>query len=166
MANTHNQDLHASINQANESIQNVTSDIDSTNSLLAQFETQVQHQFDTMDSKCMNQFNTLQSINNQLLNHTLGPSSSDQPNVVDSSHSLHFQSKSFHFDPHLPHVEVNKFDGSNPMVCITQMEHYFSLHGITDELAKLHYDVLYLDLERWKWWQWHKNSCHGYIAWT
>jgi hypothetical protein len=46
------------------------------------------------------------------------------------------------------------------------MEHYFSLHGITDELAKLHYVVLYLDLERWKWWKWHKNACQGYVSWT
>jgi hypothetical protein len=34
------------------------------------------------------------------------------------------------------------------------MDHYFSLHGIIDELAKLHYAVLYLDLERWQWWKW------------
>jgi hypothetical protein len=102
MANTRNQDLQASINQAKESIQQVTSEIGSTNSHLAQFETQVQHQFDTMDAKFMNQFNTLQSVVNQLLNRTLGPSSSDQPDVVDSSHSLHFQSNSFHRDPRLP----------------------------------------------------------------
>jgi hypothetical protein len=49
---------------------------------------------------------------------------------------------------------------------VTQMEHYFSLHGITDELAKLCYVVLYLDPECWKWWKWRKNACQGYIAWT
>jgi hypothetical protein len=46
------------------------------------------------------------------------------------------------------------------------MEHYFYLYGITDELAKLWYGVLHLDQERWKWWQWRKNSCQGYVAWT
>jgi hypothetical protein len=46
------------------------------------------------------------------------------------------------------------------------MEHYFSLHGITDDLTKLHISVLYLDLERWKWWKWRKNSCQRYISWT
>jgi hypothetical protein len=46
------------------------------------------------------------------------------------------------------------------------MEHYFYLHGITDELAKLRYVVLYLDSEWWQWWKWHKNSRHGYIACT
>jgi hypothetical protein len=94
----------------------------------------------------------------------MGPSSSDQPNVVDSSQSPHFHSNSFHHEPRLPHVEVNKFDGSDPTGWVTQMEHYFSLHGITDELAKLCYVVLYLDPEHWKWWQWRKNSRQGYIS--
>ena len=80
----------------------------------------------------------------------MGPSSSDQPNVVDSYRSPHFHSNSFHREPRLPHVEVNKFDGSNPTGLVTQMEHYFSLHGITDELAKLLYAVLYLDPECWQ----------------
>jgi hypothetical protein len=30
------------------------------------------------------------------------------------------------------------------------MEHYFSLHNITDELAKIYYVVLYLDPGCWK----------------
>jgi phage-related protein len=62
MANTHNQDLQASINQTKESLQQVTFDIGSTNSRIQKFETQVQQQFDTMDTKFMNQFNTLQSV--------------------------------------------------------------------------------------------------------
>jgi hypothetical protein len=45
------------------------------------------------------------------------------------------------------------------------MENYFSLHGITDDLAKLCYDVLCLDPERWQWWKWRKNSRKGYVAW-
>ena len=77
----------------------------------------------------------------------MGPSSSNQPNAADSSQSLHFQSNSFHHESLLPHIEVNKFYGSNPIGWVTQMEHYFSLHGITDELAKLRYDVLYIDLK-------------------
>jgi hypothetical protein len=46
------------------------------------------------------------------------------------------------------------------------MEHYFSLYGITYELAKLQYGVLCLDKERSQWWQWRKKSCQGYVAWT
>jgi len=49
----------------------------------------------------------------------------------------------------LPRVDVNKFYGSDPTDGVTQMEHYFSLHDIMDELAKLRYDVLHLDQERW-----------------
>jgi hypothetical protein len=166
MANTCNQDLQTSINEAKESIQHVTSDIGSTNSHLVQFETHIQHKFYTMEAKFMNQFNTLMSDVNQLLNRTLDPSSSDQPDVVNSSHSLHFQSNSFHHDPLLPCIEVNKFDGSDPTSWVTQMEHYFSLHGIIDELVKLFYVILYLDLDRWQWWKQHKKSCQEIIAWT
>jgi hypothetical protein len=68
--------------------------------------------------------------------------------------------------PRLPRVEVNKFDGSDPTGWVTQMEHYFSLHGITDDLAKLRYGVLYLDLECWKWWQWRRKTRQGYVSWT
>jgi hypothetical protein len=46
------------------------------------------------------------------------------------------------------------------------MEHYFYLHNITDELAKLCYSVLYLDPEWWQRWQWRKNACQEYVAWT
>jgi hypothetical protein len=166
MATTRNQYLHDSLYQAQESINHVTSKIGSTNSRLAQFETQVQHKFDTMEAKFMTQFNTLHYVVNQLLNCTLVPSSSTQPYVVDSSHSLPFQSNSFHRDPCLPRIEVDKFDGSDPTSWVTQMEHYFSLHCITDELDKLCYVVLYLDPEQWQWWQWRKNSCKGYITWT
>jgi hypothetical protein len=63
-------------------------------------------------------------------------------------------------------VDVNKFDGSDPTGWVTQMEHYFSLYDITDELAKLWYGVLHLDQERWQWWQWRKNARQGYVAWT
>jgi hypothetical protein len=34
-------------------------------------------------------------------------------------------------------VDVKKIDGSNPTGWVNQMEHYFSLYGITDELTKL-----------------------------
>jgi hypothetical protein len=58
-------------------------------------------------------------------------------------------------------VEVNKFDGLDPTSWVTQMEHYFSLHGITDDLDKIRYGVLYLDPKHWKWWKWHKNHAKG-----
>jgi hypothetical protein len=68
-----------------------------------------------------------------------------------SSHSQNFQPHHFQCDLCLLHVDVTKFDGSNPMGWVTQMEHYFSLYGITDELAKLRYGVLHINQERWQW---------------
>jgi hypothetical protein len=63
-------------------------------------------------------------------------------------------------------VDVTKFDGSDPIGWVNQMEHYFSLYNITDDLAKLRCGVLHLDQECMQWWQWRKNSRQGYIAWT
>jgi hypothetical protein len=63
-------------------------------------------------------------------------------------------------------VGVTKFDGLDPTGWVTQMEHYFSLYGITDDLAKLRYGVLHIDQEHWQWWQWRKTSLQGYISWT
>ena len=82
------------------------------------------------------------------------------------SHSHNFQPHHFQCDLHLPQVDVTKFDGSDPTSWVTQMEHYFSLYNITDDLPKLQYDVLHLDQECWQWWQWRKNAHQGYVAWT
>jgi hypothetical protein len=61
---------------------------------------------------------------------------------------------------------VNKHDVLDPTSWVTQLEHYFSMHGIMIDLEKLHYGVLYLDPESWKWWKWHRKSRQGYVAWT
>jgi hypothetical protein len=137
MTTTRNQDLQACITQIKESLNQVTSEIDSTNSRIEKLEIQAQKKIDAL-------------VVNHLLNRPQGPSFSDQTfhlDGADSSHSMLFQSNSFHCDPHLSQVEVNKFDGSDPTGWVTQMEHYFSLHVITDELDKLRYVFLYLDPE-------------------
>jgi hypothetical protein len=82
------------------------------------------------------------------------------------SHSQNFQPHHFQRDLCLLRVDVNKFDGSNPTSWVTQMEPYFSLYGITNELAKLWYGVLHLDQERSQWWKWRKNAHQGYVSWT
>jgi hypothetical protein len=74
-----------------------------------------------------------------------------------------FHSDSLHHELRLPKVEMNKFDGSDATIRATQMEHYFSLHGIIDDLTKLHISFLYLDPECT---QWCKNSHRDYIACT
>jgi hypothetical protein len=61
---------------------------------------------------------------------------------------------------------MHKFDGSNLTGWVSQMEQYFSLHGIRDDETKLHVGVLYLDQERWQWWQWHKKCYPGLPNWT
>jgi hypothetical protein len=61
---------------------------------------------------------------------------------------------------------VKKIDGSDPAGWVTQMENYLSLHGITDDLAKLRYGFLHLDPELWKWWQWRKKARQVYLGWT
>jgi hypothetical protein len=96
------------------------------------------------------------------------PSSSSPPHTEGdhSSHSHTLQNHHFQRDLCLPWVDVTKFDGSDPTGWVTQMEHYFSLYDITDDLSKLWYGVIHLDQERWQWWQWKKTSRQGYIAWT
>jgi len=94
---------------------------------------------------------------------------SDAPPNTEGEHSSHshtFQHHHIQRDLCLMRVDVTKFDGSDPTSWVTQMEHYFSLYGITNDLAKLQYGVLHLDQESWQWWQWRKTSCQGYIAWT
>jgi hypothetical protein len=44
---------------------------------------------------------------------------------------------------------MNKFDGSDPSEWVTQMEHYFSFHGINDDLHKKKVGLLYLGVELW-----------------
>jgi hypothetical protein len=99
---------------------------------------------------------------------TDNPSSDSPPHTKGehSSHSHNFQHHYFHRDLRLPRVDVTKFHGSDPTGWVTQMEHYFSLYKITDDLAKLWYGVLHLYQERWQWWQWRKTSRQGYISWT
>jgi hypothetical protein len=83
-----------------------------------------------------------------------------------SSHSHNFQPHHFQRDLCLLRVDVTKFDGSDPIGWVNQMENYFSLYDITNDLDKIWYGVLHLDQERWRWWQWRKIAHQGYDAWT
>jgi flagellar biosynthesis chaperone FliJ len=68
MDNTHNQDLQAAINQKKDSLQHVTYNLSSTNSLLEKFQDQFQQQFDAMEARFMDEFDTLKFVVNHLLN--------------------------------------------------------------------------------------------------
>jgi hypothetical protein len=74
------------------------------------------------------------------------PEVQDTP-MFQNNHQTTFQDHNSWL--HFPKVDMNKFDGSDPSGWVTQMEHYFSLHGIIDDLHKLHVGVLYLDVECW-----------------
>jgi hypothetical protein len=142
----------------------MTSNIASINSKFANFQDRVRNKFDAMDNKFTGKFDTIKSTLNHLLNRSHGPPFFEQLSHLDGveySHTMAFQSNSFHHDLHLIRVEVNKFDGLDPTGSVTQMKNYFSLHGITNELEKIHYGVLCLYHEHRKW---HKNACHGYVA--
>lgn len=56
-------------------------------------------------------------------------------------------------DNHIPHlspkVDLNKFDGVDPLRWVTQMEHYFTLEGIIDDTIKVNVRILLLYLEKW-----------------
>jgi hypothetical protein len=66
-------------------------------------------------------------------------SSSSPPHTEGdhSSHSHNFQNHHFQRDLCLQWVDVTKFYGLDPIGWVTQMEHYFSLYSITDDLEKL-----------------------------
>jgi hypothetical protein len=111
--------------------------------------------------------NELESVIVALCTKLKIPLDDDAPKKTEGETSSHpFQPHHFQRDIRLPWVDVTKFDGSDPTGWVTQMEHYFSLYNITDDLAKLRYGVLHLDQECWQWWQWRKTSRQGYIAWT
>jgi hypothetical protein len=61
---------------------------------------------------------------------------------------------------------MERFDGTDHTWKITQMEHYFSIHGIMNDMMKLQVRAFHLDWEQWQWWQWHKKPYGGYISWS
>ena len=101
-----------------------------------------------------------------------GNSQHNQPHHEGTSQLVIFSLHKPPFDPHtnkphsmdnytynhFPKLDLNNFHGSNPLGLVTQMEHYFYLHAITNDMVKLQLGVLYLDPKIWQWWEWHKNS--------
>eukprot|EP00253_Pinus_taeda_P033815 PITA_33815 len=75
----------------------------------------------------------------------------------ESSHSPHLwgpQKQQSHLRP--PKLDMHKFDGSHPTAWIVQMEQYFNLNNILDNETQLIVGSMYLDNERWQWWEWHQ----------
>lgn len=66
-----------------------------------------------------------------------------------------------------PKLDMHKFEGSYPTGWVSQMEKYFHLHNIIDPKTKLKVRVIYLNVECFRWWQWHLKSIGGRpVGWT
>jgi hypothetical protein len=156
MATTHTQELNTSIV---DNLQN-KEDIKTINSNLCRLNSFIQ----TLQDQCVHIKGTL----TQLMKNSLNTTTSKKPSYQDINDSSHYEGP---HSTHLPRdffllgIEVKKFDGSDPTGWVTQMEHYFSLHRITNYLAKICYGILDLDPECWQWWHFRRKACQGCLAW-
>jgi hypothetical protein len=169
MAHTRSQDLEVRFNTLQSGLIETQQEVKQLSSNVVAINTTMQSSMEEIKQDLTTQLESVFSaLCTKLHIPTDNPSSSSPPHTEGdhSSHSHNFQNHHFQRDIRLPRVDVTKFDGSDPTGWVTQMEHYFSLYDITDDLAKLPYGVLHLDQERWQWWQWRKTSRQGYIVWT
>eukprot|EP00253_Pinus_taeda_P036679 PITA_36679 len=75
----------------------------------------------------------------------------------ESSHSPHlWGSPKQQSRPRPPKLDMHKFHGSHPTSWIAQMEQYFNLNNILDDATQIMVGSMYLDNERWQWWEWHQ----------
>jgi hypothetical protein len=169
MAHTRSQDLEARFNTLQSSLTETQQEVKQLNANVATINTTMQSLMEEIKQDLTTQLEfVFSAVCTKLHIPTDNPSSDSPPHTEaeHSSHSHNFQHHHFQRDLRLPRVDVTKFYGSDPTGWVTQMEHYFSLYDITDDLEKLRYGVLHLDQEHWQWWQWRKTSHQGYIAWT
>jgi hypothetical protein len=169
MAHTRSQDLEARFKTLQSSLIETQQEVKQLSANVVTVNTTMQSSMEEIKQDLTTQLESvLSTVCTKLHIPTDNPSSSSPPHIEGdhSSHSHNFHNHHFQHDLRLPRVDVTKFDGSDPTGWVTQMEHYLSLYGITDDLAKLWYGVLHLDQERWQWWQWRKTSRQGYISWT
>jgi hypothetical protein len=172
MAHTHSQDLEARFNTLQSNFTETQQEVKQLSANVAAINTTVQSSIvASIEEHKQDMTTQLESIVSMICTKMHisadNPLSNPPPHtkVETSSQSHNFQPHHFQHDLRLSWVDVTKFDGSDPTGLVTQMEKYFSLYVITDDLAKLQYGVLYLDQERWQWWQWIKTSRQGYISW-
>jgi hypothetical protein len=171
MAHTRSQDLEARFNTLQSNFTETQQEVKQLSANVAAINTTMQSSITASIEELKQDMTTqLESVVSMICTKLHIPADnplSDPPPHTEaetSSHSHNFQPHHFQRDLRLPQVDVTKFDGSDPTSWVTQMEHYFSLYDITDDLAKLWYGVLHLDQERWQWWQWRKTSRQGYIS--
>jgi hypothetical protein len=168
MAHTRNQELESRFNTLQHGLLETQQEVQQLSATIASRDASMNASVQIAVQSAMAEVkNELESVVVALCTKLKIPLDDDAPKKTEGETSAHsFQPHHFQRDIRLPQVDVTKFDGSNPTGWVTQMEHYFSLYNITDDLAKLRYGVLHLDQECWQWWQWRKTSRQGYIAWT
>jgi hypothetical protein len=168
MAHTRNQELESRFNTLQHGLLETQQEVQQLSATIASRDASMNASVQIAVQSAMAEVkNELESVVVALCTKLKIPLDDDAPKKTEGETSSHsFQPHHFQRDIRLPRVDVTKFDGSDPTGWVTQMEHYFSLYNITDDLAKLRYGVLHLDQERWQWWQWRKTSRQGYIAWT
>jgi hypothetical protein len=152
MAHTHSQDLEARFNCLSSTFTETQQEVRELNANIATINKNMHSSIDVKMETIKQDLSTqLASFTNKIcakLNIPTNIPSSNPPLHSEgetSSNSQFFQPHRFHHDLFLLHVDVNKFYGTDPTGWVTQMEHYFSLYGITDEMAKLWYGILHLD---------------------
>jgi hypothetical protein len=140
MAHTRSQDLEARFNTLQSGLIETQQEVKQLSANVSTINTTIQSSMEEIKQDLTTQLESVFStLYTKLHIPRDNPSSSSPPHTKGdhSSHSSNFQNCHFQRDLHLPRVDVTKVDGSNPIGWVTQMEHYFSLYGITDDLAKL-----------------------------
>jgi hypothetical protein len=143
MAHTRSQDFETRFNTLQSSLTETQQEVKQLNTNVAAINTTMQSSMEEIKKDLTTQLESVfSSLYTKLHIPTDNPSSNSPPHT-EGEHSSH--SHNFQCELRLPRVDVTKFDGSDPTGWVTQMEHYFSLYDITDDLAKLQYGVLHLD---------------------
>jgi hypothetical protein len=148
MAHTHSQDLETRFNTLQSGFLKTQKEVKQLSAIVSSIDSSINTTINTTMQSSMEEFKQelttqLESVFASLYTKLKIPTDDhffEAPPNIEGEHSSHshtFQNHQFQCDLCLPWVDVTKFDGSNPTGWVTQMEHYFSLYDITDDLAKL-----------------------------
>jgi hypothetical protein len=158
MAHTRSQDLEARFNTLQSDFFEIQKEVKQLSVIVASIDTSINTTINTIMQSSMEEVKQdlttqLESVFASLCTKLKIPTDdpfSNAPPKTEGEHSSHSHTFQHHHSQRnlcLPWVDVSKFDGLDPTGWVTQMEHYFSLYGITDDLVKLRYGVLHLDQE-------------------
>jgi hypothetical protein len=148
MAHTHSQELEAPFNTLQSGLIETQQEVKQLIANVTTINTTMQSSMGEIKQDLTTQLELVFSILCTKLHIPIDKPSSSSPPHTEGDHSSHshtLQNHHFQRDLRLPWVDATKFDGWDPTGWVTQMEHYFSLYNITNDLAKLWYGGLHLD---------------------